>query len=123
MPARLLADENIPAKAIEALRVAGCDLLSVREHAPGITDEEVLRLAVAQGRVLVTFDRDFGELIFGQRRTPPPSVIYFRIFPSDSREVSDTVLSLLVDPESIDGSMVIVSRQGVRRRRFHKVAR
>lgn len=123
MPARLLADENIPAKAIEALRVAGLDLLSVREHAPGITDEDVLRLAVEQCRILVTFDRDFGELIFGQGRTPPPSVIFFRIFPSDSREVSDTVLSLLVDPESIDSSMVIVSRQGVRRRRFHRVGR
>lgn len=123
MPARLLADENIPAKAIEALRVAGLDAFSIREHAPGITDEEVLRLAVAQSRVLVTFDRDFGELIFGHGRTPPPSVIYFRIVPSDSREVSDTVLSLLVEPESIYGSMVIVSRQGVRRRRFPKVAR
>ena len=123
MPARLLADENIPAKAILAFRVAGLDVVSIREHAPGITDEEVLRLAVAQGRVLVTFDRDFGELIFGQGRTPPPSVIYFRIFPSDSRDVIDMVLSLLVDPESIVGSMVIQSRQGVRRRRFPKVAR
>ena len=123
MPARLLADENIPAKAIEALRLAGLDVLSVREHAPGITDEEVLRLAVAQGRVLVTFDRDYGELIFGQGKTPPPGVIYFRILPSDSREVSDAVLALLADPEPIDGSMVIVSRQGVRRRRFHKLGR
>lgn len=122
MPARLLADENIPVKAIEALRVAGLDVLSVREQAPGITDEEVLRLAVAQGRVLVTFDRDFGELIFGQGRTPPPSIIYFRIVPPDWREVSDRVLSLLVDPESIYGSIVIVSRQGLRRRRFPKVA-
>ena len=123
MPARLLADENIPAKAIEALRVAGLDVLSIREHAPGISDEEVLRLAVAQDRVLVTFDRDYGELIFGQGRTPPPSIIFIRIFPPDSKEVSHAVLSLLVDPEPIDGAMVIVSRQGVRRRRFHKVAR
>ena len=121
MPVRLLADENIPAQGIEELRVAGIDVLSVREHAPGIADEEVLRLAVAQSRVLVTFDRDYGELIFGLGRTPPHSVIYFRIFPSDSREVSERVLALLGDPESIDRSMVIVSKQGVRRRRFRKV--
>lgn len=122
MPARLLADENIPAKAIEELRIADLDVLSVLERSAGITDEDVLSLAVAQGRVLVTFDRDFGELIFGQGRTPPPSVIYFRIVPSDWREVSDRVLSLLVDPESIYGSMVVVSRQGLRRRRFPKAA-
>ena len=118
MPAKLLADENIPAKAIDALRDAGCDVLSIREHAPGVVDEEVLRIAVAQGRVLVTFDRDYGELIFGQGHTPPPSVFYFRTFPADSREVGDTVLSLLADAESINDSMVIVSRQGIRRRRF-----
>ena len=123
MPARLLADENIPARAIEALRVAGLDVLSIREHSPGISDDEVLRLAVAQARVIVTFDRDYGELIFGQGRTPPPSLIYFRTFPPESPEVCTTVLAMLVDPEPIDGAMVIVSRQGVRRRRFHKAGR
>jgi len=123
VPARLLADENIPAEAIDALRRAGWDVLSIRERVPGTADVEVLRLAVAQGCVLITFDRDYGELIFGQGYTPPPSVLYFRIVPVDPREVSDMVLSLLADPDSIDGSMVVVSRQGIRRRRFHKARR
>ena len=123
MPARLIADENVPAKAIEALRSAGLDVLSVREHSPGITDDEVLRLAVAQHGVLVTFDRDYGELIFGRGLPSPPSVIYFRIIPRDSREVSDAVLALLADRDPIDGAMIVVSRQGVRRRRFHRVGR
>ena len=90
---------------------------------PGTADEEVLRLAVAQGCVLITFDRDYGELIFGQGYTPPPSVFYFRIVPVGPREVRDMVFSLLADPDSIDGSMVVVSRQGIRRRRFHKARR
>lgn len=121
MPAKLLADENVPARAIDALRDAGCDVLSVREIAPGISDAGVLRLAVAQGRVVVTFDRDYGELIFGQGHTAPPSVIYFRMFPVNPREISDSVLFLLAEPEPIVGAMVIVSHQGIRRRRFHKV--
>jgi predicted nuclease of predicted toxin-antitoxin system len=123
VPAKLLADENIPAKAIDALRDAGYDVLSIRERAPGVADQEVLRIAVAQGRVLVTFDRDYGELVFGQGNTPPPSIFYCRTFPADSSEVSDTVRSLLVDPGSNDGSMVIVSQQGIRRRRFPKTHR
>lgn len=123
MPARLLADENIPARAIDALRDAGSDVLSIREHAPESTDDEVLRIAVAHGRILLTFDRDYGELIFGQGHAAPPSVFYFRSFPVDPREVSDTVLSLLADAESINDSMVIVSRQGIRRRRFPRIRR
>ena len=58
MPDRPLSDENIPAGAIDALRDAGCDVLSIREIAPGIADAEVLRLAVNQSRLLVTFDRE-----------------------------------------------------------------
>ena len=123
MPSKLFADENIPAKAIDTLRDAGYDLLFIRETAAGISDEEVLRIAVAQGRILVTFDRDYGELIFGEGREPPPSIIYFRAFPAGPGEVRDAVLSFLVDPDSIDGAMVIVSNQGIRRRRFHKVGR
>lgn len=123
MPDRLLADENIPARAIDALRDAGCDVLSIREHAPESVDDEVLRIAVAHGRILLTFDRDFGELIFGQSHAAPPSVFYFRTLPVDPREVSDTVLSLLADAESINDSMVIVSHQGIRRRRFPRIRR
>lgn len=123
MLSKLLADENIPAKAIDTLRGAGYDLLSIQETAAGISDEEVLRIAVAQGRILVTFDRDYGELIFGEGHEPPPSIIYFRAFPAGPGEVSDAVLSLLADPHPIGGAMVIVSNQGIRRRRFRKVDR
>lgn len=73
----LLADENIPMPVIEVLRVAGHDVLSIRESAPGSPDQAVLRLAVA-------------------------------------------ILSLLADPGSVVGSMVIVSRQGIRQRRFRR---
>ena len=118
MPVKLLADENIPAGAIDALRDAGCDVLSIREIAPGIADAEVLQLAVDQSRLLVTFDRDYGELIFRQGFEPPPSIICFRALPTSPHEVSDSVLSLLEAPESIFGAIVVVSNQGIRRRRF-----
>ena len=121
MPDKLLADENIPAGAMDALRAAGWDKLSIRETTPGIADTEVLRLAVDQSRLLVTFDRDYGELIFRRAFEPPVGIIYFRALPASPHEVSDAVLSLLEDPESISGTIVVVSHQGVRRRRFHKV--
>jgi predicted nuclease of predicted toxin-antitoxin system len=116
----LLADENIPMPVIEVLRVAGHDVLSIRESAPGSPDEAVLRLAVAKNRILVTFDRDYGELVFGMGLEPPPSIIYLRFAPASASAVSDAILSLLADPGSVVGSMVIVSRQGIRQRRFRR---
>jgi predicted nuclease of predicted toxin-antitoxin system len=59
---RLLADENFPSAGVEALNAAGADIVSVRSAAPGLSDSEVLAWAVREQRVLLTFDKDFGEL-------------------------------------------------------------
>jgi len=61
---RLFADENFPAPSILILREAGHDVQSVAEAAASTADLDVLAMAVAQQRWIVTFDRDFGELIF-----------------------------------------------------------
>ena len=61
---RFLADENFPWPALEALRNAGWEIFSVAEECPGISDEEVAALCSESQRVLLTFDKDFGELVF-----------------------------------------------------------
>ena len=64
---KLLADENVPLKAVEALRRKGVDVVSVIELSPGLKDREVLDLANREGRIIVTFDKDFGELVVRER--------------------------------------------------------
>ena len=59
---RLLADENIPKLAVDVLRDRGHEVVWVRQNAPGIPDREVLSLAQAEERLLITCDKDFGEL-------------------------------------------------------------
>jgi predicted nuclease of predicted toxin-antitoxin system len=59
---RFLANENFPGAAIEALRAAGNDVAWIRVDAPGSSDPEVLARAAREERVLLTFDKDFGEL-------------------------------------------------------------
>lgn len=61
MPA-FLADECFSGPMLRALRSAGFDIERVADHCPGAADAEVLRTAVAQQRVLLTEDVDFGEL-------------------------------------------------------------
>jgi predicted nuclease of predicted toxin-antitoxin system len=58
-----MADENIPTATVDALRSAGHDVLSIAEEQPGSPDDVVLDLAVAQSRILITFDTDFGRFL------------------------------------------------------------
>jgi predicted nuclease of predicted toxin-antitoxin system len=75
---RLLANENFPRDAVEALRAASHDVAWVRTIAPGISDREVLALAEAEDRLLLTFDKDFGELAFRSGLSAASGVILFR---------------------------------------------
>lgn len=59
---RFLANENFPGAAVAALEAAGNDVVWVRTAAPGSSDPEVLAWAAREQRVLITFDKDFGEL-------------------------------------------------------------
>jgi predicted nuclease of predicted toxin-antitoxin system len=76
---RLLANENFPGDAIAALRKAGHDVIWVRIDAPGISDPEVLAWAQAEDRILITFDKDFGELAFRAKLPATCGIIWFRI--------------------------------------------
>jgi predicted nuclease of predicted toxin-antitoxin system len=68
--AKLLLDENVSPIIGDALRAAGHDVSMVASVSPGAPDEDVVALAVAEGRVLVTEDNDFGELAFQQGAYP-----------------------------------------------------
>jgi predicted nuclease of predicted toxin-antitoxin system len=82
----LVADENVDAGIVSALRDAGHAVTYVRELDPGIDDQQVLRLAECQGALLLTSDKDFGELVFRQRLLHS-GVILFRLagLPSETK--------------------------------------
>jgi predicted nuclease of predicted toxin-antitoxin system len=84
---RFLADENFPGDAVTALRTSGQDVLWIRTDAPGITDQDVLARSLKDARVLLTFDKDFGELAGapGCRRA---AVSYYSVCPRSVRQVS-----------------------------------
>jgi predicted nuclease of predicted toxin-antitoxin system len=63
----LLADENVDAPMVAVLRAAGHHVDYVRELDPGIDDRTVLDLANAGNALLLTSDKDFGELVFRRR--------------------------------------------------------
>ena len=60
----------------DALAAQGHDVLSALERNPRATDEELMALAMEERRILVTEDKDFGELVF-VRRLPHPCIVRF----------------------------------------------
>ena len=62
----LLADEGVDRQIVEALRLAGHHVLYVAEMEPGIADDIVLQKANTQSALLITQDKDFGELVYRQ---------------------------------------------------------
>ena len=63
----LLIDENIDKPIVDAFRDLELKIIPVSDISPGITDEEVLNIANRESAVILTSDKDFGELIFRKR--------------------------------------------------------
>jgi predicted nuclease of predicted toxin-antitoxin system len=82
---RWLADECVDAGLVFRLRGAGHDVVYIAEVASGATDVEVIRRAHNEGRLLLTEDKDFGELVF-RGRTAVPGLVLLRIL-SEGRPI------------------------------------
>lgn len=74
----ILADENIARAVVERLREDGIDVAWIAEAAPAAVDFDVLRIAFREGRVLLTDDKDFGELVIREGR-PHRGVVLARL--------------------------------------------
>jgi predicted nuclease of predicted toxin-antitoxin system len=111
-----LANENFPRQSIILLKNAGFDVLSVAEQSPGITDSEVLAQACREGMVILTFDRDYGELLFKYRQSKPDGVIYFRTGLEHPEQAGRVLLGHLHNSLEIKGYFTVVGIHGVRQR-------
>lgn len=112
-----LADENLPLPSIKHLRKTGTEIVSVAQECPGVSDETVLNLARDNGQIIVTLDRDFGELIFRRRLPAPPGLLYLHLVPRSPVEPAEYVLRLLaIDDLKLKGLFTTVSRSQIRQR-------
>jgi len=76
---RFLADENFPRVAVTAIAAAGHDIAWVRITRPGAPDAEVLSTAAREGRILLTFDKDFGALAARSSLPLGCGIVLFRV--------------------------------------------
>lgn len=109
-----LADESCDFAVVRALREAGHDVAAVRDLSRGAADEVVINLAARENRILLTEDKDFGQLVYAQAANPP-GVIFIR-FPGNARQELVTAVMKLVamGEERIKGHFIVVQPGRIR---------
>lgn len=111
---RFLADVNIEKRVVLFLRSAGYDVLWIPEYDCRMADDALLLLAVQEQRILITNDKDFGNLIYFQKKTAV-GIVLFRIEDQNVR-VKITILKnmLLRYQDKFPGHFVTLARKKIR---------
>lgn len=112
----LLADENVPRAVLDRLRADGWSVAAIAELAQGDSDAQVMARADYDSRVLITQDRDFGELAIA-RGLPVRGVVLLeleRLSLSSQAERASVVLS--ERRNALIGFFTVVEPARVRRR-------
>ncbi|TMJ52954.1 MAG: hypothetical protein E6G85_10030 [Alphaproteobacteria bacterium] len=112
---RFLADENFPGAAVAALSAAGCDVVWIGTAAPGTSDFEVLARAARERRVLLTFDKDFGELAKASALPATSGVVLLRL-PMPTPENIGLLAQLILGRDDWAGHFSVIEPGRVRMR-------
>lgn len=108
-----LADENFPRKAVESLRKKKIDIVSVSEIALGARNGEVARLAVKEKRILLTFDKDFGEWVYKEGISV--GVVLFRLSHFNEQELVRLVSEVLPEiKENLHKTFTVIESDRIR---------
>ena len=111
---KILADECCDVGLVTSLRKGGHDVLYVIEKMPGVTDDEILVAAYEEGRILLTEDKDFGELVYRLRK-PSIGIILLRLDVHQKHLKQARLRKLLDDHEDrLVGSFVVVDAEKFR---------
>ena len=108
----LLVDESAGKKLALLLISAGHDVVFVGDVMPSVSDEEVLVKAASESRILISDDKDFGELVVRQRK-PATGVILLRTLSTNPKIRANAVAKILNDMDA-KGKLNIVKEGRVR---------
>lgn len=113
---RFLADENFPGAAIASLIARGHDVAWVRTSSPGASDRDVFMQAVRESRILLTFDKDFGEIARTSALPVGCGVVLFRLPMPKAREAGERLAAIVHGRSDWAGCFSVVDSNRVRMR-------
>jgi len=109
-----LADESVDRPIVIRLREERHTVLDIAEMSPGITDEKVLGLANQNSSILLTSDKDFGEMVVHQRRFTQ-GVVLIRLAGLDPSYKAELTASAIRQHEAeLTGSFSVITPKTIR---------
>lgn len=116
---KLLANENFPIGSVRILENAGFDIKYIGVDHTGIKDSEVMEIAIKEQRTILTFDRDYGELIFKKGYKPADGVIYLRWDSFRPNEPGEYLAELFKSSGiNFKDRLTVISKTYIRQRKF-----
>jgi predicted nuclease of predicted toxin-antitoxin system len=120
---RWLCDENIPRILVEELRQRGHDAAWIMERAPGVSDADVLALAVHEHRLCLTFDKDFGELAANASVPADCGVVLLRMPLQPAAGAAAQLAVVLESRSDWAGNFSVIEPGRIRMRPVHERSR
>jgi len=114
---KFLADENVDKPIVERLRDDGHTVLYVLEMEPSISDDEVIRRANQESALLLTEDKDFGELVFRNRRIIYGVVLIRMAGLSPQRKAKGVVITIQEHADELEQNFTVITPGAVRIRK------
>jgi len=106
---QIVADESVDFRIVRNLRNEGWSVFAVVETAAAIKDKEVLDIAVQHNTLLITEDKDFGELVF-RLKLPHTGILLIRIFIlSDTEKLSLVTRTITEHYQQLLGRFSVIS--------------
>jgi predicted nuclease of predicted toxin-antitoxin system len=110
---KFVVDECTGPKVAKWLRQEGHDVISIFDDARGADDDRVLELAYNDGRVLVTSDKDFGELVFREKR-PHHGIVLLRLIDQSAANSIAALERLFQAGHPLVDQFIVVTESGIR---------
>jgi predicted nuclease of predicted toxin-antitoxin system len=109
-----LADEGVDKPIVDLLRSSGFDVHYILESHPGSLDEVVLRIANEENRILITQDKDFGELVYRLRQVHQ-GIILIRLGASTATEKARIIAYVLIEyADKLPKAFTVIQANAVR---------
>lgn len=116
-----LANENFPRPSTIILRKNGFIITSIQEDYAGIADPQVMQIASDLDLIILTFDGDYGELIFKYAKDNPPAVVFFRKKGNNPEFAASSLISLFANPGIVlSGAFTVIEVNNIRQRFYKK---
>jgi predicted nuclease of predicted toxin-antitoxin system len=113
---KILSDANVPQRLSNALRAEGHDVYAACERMPQSSDAEILNRAQAERRIILTFDKDFGELAFRAHLPAKSGVILVRLEIVAHEMIVKRVLEVMNSRDDWSGNFTTITDRRVRQR-------